>query len=405
MAQPIHIIVAPQAFKGSLDAPDVAAAIAAGIRAGWPWATMPSIEIIPLADGGEGTARALVTAVGGRGSLIPVKVRGPLPGQHVTAQLGWIETPDGPEAVVEMAQAAGLPLVPPDERDPTRTTTAGVGDLIRAALDRGARRILVGLGGSATNDGGAGMAVGLGARLLAADGNEIPPWGGALARLDHIDLSGLDPRLAQSEAGAAPVEIIGLTDVANPLCGPAGASAVYGPQKGATPEQVKQLDAALAHYGRIIANTVGHDVATVAGAGAAGGLGAGILAFCGPRARLERGAHVVLAAVAMPERISHAQLVITGEGRLDGQIAYGKITGELAQMARRNNIPVICVVGGLDEGYTSAYDLGASAVVVAADGPRTLADSMEHAGSLITGAVARALRLWQASPKASSADR
>jgi glycerate 2-kinase len=391
MEQPIHIIVAPQAFKGSLEAPDVAAAIAAGIRAGWPWATMPTIEIVPLADGGEGTARALVTAVGGRGSLIPVDVRGPLPGQQITAQLGWIEAPDGPTAVVEMAQAAGLPLVPAEERDPTRTTTAGVGDLIRAALDRGARRIMVGLGGSATNDGGAGMAVALGARLLAVDGNEIPPWGGALSLLDHIDLSKLDTRLAQ-------VEVVGLTDVTNPLCGPEGASAVYGPQKGATPEQVKQLDAALTHYARIVTNTVGRDVATVAGAGAAGGLGAGILAFCGPHARLERGAPRVLAAVEMPERLAQTQLVITGEGRLDGQIAYGKITGELAQLARRQQIPVICVAGGLDEGYTAAYDLGVSAIVVASDGPRTLAETIEHAESLITGVVARALRLWQALP-------
>ena len=392
---PTHIIVAPQAFKGSLEAPDVAAAIVAGIMAGWPWQPAPTVEVVPLADGGEGTTRALVAAAGEQGALFPVTVRGPLPGQFVTAQLGWIADDT---AVVEMALAAGLPLVPPAERDPTRTTTAGVGDLIRAALDRGARRILVGLGGSATNDGGTGMAHALGARFLAIDGKEIPPWGGVLSHLDHIDISGLDPRLAQTE-------IVGVTDVTNPLCGPTGASLVYGPQKGATDEQATMLDAALTHYGRILAHTVGHDVALVPGAGAAGGLGAGLLAFCGPQTRLERGAPLVLAAVDMPARLARAQLVFTGEGRLDGQVAYGKLTGALAQLARTHHVPTIAVVGGVGDGYAVAYELGIAAIVVAADGPRPLPEAMDHAAPLITDAVIRALRLWSAWPQAKMAAR
>lgn len=381
---PQRILIAPQAFKGSLDAAGVAAAIAAGVGAGWPWPMQPTLHLLPLADGGEGTLQALVAS--GHGTLLLRVVTGPLHGQMLTAEIGWLE--DGfPTAVVEMAQAAGLPLVPPDQHDPLSATTRGVGELIIAALDAGARRVLVALGGSATNDGGAGMAQALGARLLNATGCDLPPGGGALADLARIDCTMLDPRLAQ-------VEIIGLTDVANPLAGPEGASAIYGPQKGASPAQVAQLDAALAHYGAVITRDVGRDVAALPGAGAAGGLGAGLLAFGGPRARLAPGADFVLDALDFAARLQMADLVITGEGRIDGQIAYGKLTGCVAQRGRQAGLPVLCVAGGLAAGYEKAYDLGISAIIVASAGPQSLADAMADAPRLISGAVARALRLW-----------
>jgi glycerate kinase len=381
---PKRILVAPQAFKGSLTAPAVAEAIAAGLRAGWPWPDAPTITIQPLADGGEGTMQALMAAWGATPTIIPIEVAGPLPGQRVMASLGWLGDA-APTALVEMAQAAGLPLVAPDQLDPMRATTYGVGELIRAALDQGAQQIYVGLGGSATNDGGAGMAQALGARLLDAAGNDLPPGGGALAHLAHIDTTNLDPRLRATE-------VIGFTDVTSPLCGPTGASVIFGPQKGATPDQVRELDAALAHYVAILQRDLGADVANVPGAGAAGGLGAGLLAFAG--APLTPGAQAILDAVRIDQRLAACDLVITGEGRLDGQIAFGKITGELAVNASVSGVPLICVAGGLAPGYESAYDLGIAAIIVTADGPRPLADAMAHAPELICDAVARAVRLW-----------
>lgn len=388
MSEPssFHILIAPQAFKGSLDAAGVAAAIAAGLRQGWS-GLAPAIDQVALADGGEGTTQALVGAAGSRGMLIPVEVAGPLPGQRVVAELGWIAG-EPPTAVVEMAMAAGLPLVPSEQRDPGQTTTRGVGELIRAALDRGAGTIYVGLGGSATNDGGAGMAQALGARLFDADGVELPPGGAELARLARIDPAGLDPRLQA-------VTISGITDVTNPLCGTTGASAIYGPQKGATPAQVNALDAALRHYAAILVRDLGRDVAEIPGAGAAGGLGAGLLAFGGPRTTLERGAEAVLRAVEIDQRLAWADLVITGEGQVDEQIAFGKITGTLATRAHMHGLPVWCVAGGLGAGHARAYELGVNAIIVAADGPRNLADAMAHAATLIAEAVARAVRLWQ----------
>lgn len=389
--RPMRVIIAPQAFKGSLTAAEVAEAIAAGIRDGWPWSVPPEIEQIPLADGGEGTAATLVTAAGEHGTLIPVMVRGPLPNQHISATLGWLDD-ETPTAVVEMAQAAGITLIPAERRDPTLTSTVGVGDLVRVALDRGARRIWVGLGGSGTNDGGAGMAQALGAQLLDANNRELPPGGAALMDLAHIDITHLDPRLRNTE-------IVGITDVINPLCGPEGASAIYGPQKGATPEHVAALDSALAQFARCIEHDLDRDIANIPGAGAAGGLGAGLLAFTD--AHLAHGAEFLLDAVHLTERMANADLLITGEGRLDGQVAYGKLTGTIARHAKAQGIPAICVAGGVAEGYAQVYDLGITAVIVAADGPRSLDDAMTHAAQLIRDAVARAFRFWQALPRES----
>ena len=390
-AASLRVLIAPQAFKGSLEAAEVAQAIAVGVRTGWPWSTPPTITLLPLADGGEGTLHALVTAAGPRGSLRTHTVTGPFHGQSITAEVGWLD--DGyPTAIIEMAQVAGLPLIPPDQRDPTHTTTYGVGELLLAAVADGARRILVALGGSGTNDGGAGMAQALGVRLLDAQGDPLSCGGGALAQLAQIDSSQLDPRLAQ-------VEIIGLTDVTNPLCGPQGASAIYGPQKGATAAQVTELDAALANYAAMIVRDIGRVVADIPGAGAAGGLGAGLLAFGGSQVRLAGGADFVLAATDFDAHLHQTDLFFTGEGRIDAQIAFGKLTGAVAIRAQQSHVPTLCVVGGLASGYEQAYALGITAIIVATDGPQTLPEAMARAPHLIADSVARALRLWGNPPR------
>src|SRR5215467_753676 len=259
----MRILIAPQSLKGSLTAAEAGQAIAQGVRAVYPQA---EIEIVPVADGGEGTVQALVDATGGE--IVQQKVTGPL-GEPVLAFFGLLG--DGRTAAIEMAASSGLPLVPPERRDPRITTTYGVGELILAALDRGRRHFIIGIGGSATNDGGAGMAQALGASLLTEDGKEIAPGGAALMTLERISTARFDARLQQCTIEVA-------SDVNNPLCGPAGASAVYGPQKGATPAMVAQLDAALAHYSEIIERDLGQFVRDIPGAGAAGGLGAGLIA-------------------------------------------------------------------------------------------------------------------------------
>jgi glycerate kinase len=384
----MKIVAAPQALKGSLAASEVGNAIAAGIHAVAPDA---DVVILPVADGGEGTVAALVAATGGR--TVTARVTGPL-GEAVDAAFGLLGTTaftgsaamrEGDQgAVIEMAAASGLPLVPLERRDPRVTATRGTGELIRAALDAGARRILVGIGGSATNDGGAGMAQALGARLLDAGGRELPPGGAALAHLASIDATGLDPRLADCE-------VIVASDVTNPLCGPQGASAVYGPQKGATPAMVSELDAALAHYAAILRRDLGADVAEVPGAGAAGGLGAGLLAFL--HARLRPGAALVLEAVGFERALAGAALVFTAEGRLDDQTAYGKAVGAVAAAAQRHGVPAIVLAGGLGAGYEALYARGVSAVVPLPDGPLTLAESMARASELVAAAAERTLRL------------
>ncbi len=341
------MIVAPQSFKGSADAVAVASAIARGIRRAWPSAL---IEEMPLADGGEGTVRALVTAT--NGAVRRSRVHDPI-GREIDAEWGVLG--DGTTAVVEMAAASGLPLLQPRERDARITSTRGTGELILAAAASGAHRIVIGIGGSATNDGGAGMARAFGYRFLDREGNELPEGGAALARLGRID-GQTDPRLVRPSIEVA-------CDVRNPLLGPEGASAVYGPQKGATPEIVRELDAALARYADVVEAFVGRPIRDVPGAGAAGGLGAGLLAFLD--ARLVSGAELVLRAVGFAERIAGADLVVTGEGRLDRQSGYGKLTGAVTAAARHAGVPVIAVTGGLGEGHEA---LGFDAIAVASEG-------------------------------------
>jgi glycerate 2-kinase len=377
----MKFVVAPQALKGSLDAPAVGAAIATGLRRVLPAA---DLAVLPIADGGEGTLDALVAATGGQ--LRQARVTGPL-GEPVEARFGLLgsrETDDGATAIIEMAAASGLPLVPEARRDPRVTTTYGTGELMLAALDAGARHLLIGIGGSATNDGGAGMAQALGVRLLDTAGNELPRGGAALAHLARIDPTWLDARLRG-------VDVTVLSDVDNPLCGPRGASAIYGPQKGATPAMVAELDAALAHYAAVLRRDLGADVADLPGAGAAGGLGAGLMALLG--ARLRPGAEAVLGAIGLAGHLAGAALVFTAEGRVDEQTAMGKSVGAVARLARERAIPVIVLAGSLGSGYAALYSSGVHAVVPLADGPRTLAESMAHAAELTADAAERALRL------------
>jgi len=374
----MRIIVAPDSFKGSASALQVAQAMERGVHAVFPHA---EVVKVPIADGGEGTVAALLDATGG--SPRTSRVRGPL-GEPVEA--GWGLLGDGLTAVIEMAAASGLPLVPPGRRDPRLTTTWGTGELVRAALDEGLRRLVLGIGGSATNDGGAGLARALGARFLDAQGRELAEGGAALDRLARIDLAGLDPRLAD-------VELLVACDVDNPLTGPRGASAVYGPQKGATPEMVSELDAALASYAALARAATGRDVAGLPGAGAAGGLGAGLLFFT--PARLRPGVELVLEATGFDRLLAGASLVLTGEGRTDAQTAMGKAPMGVAAAARRLGVPVICLSGGLGDGADQLLSHGIDALASVVPGPMALEEAMRRGEPLIEAAAARVCRLLQ----------
>ena len=339
-----RVVIAPQSFKGSADAVAVASAIARGIRRVWPRAQC--VEL-PLADGGEGTALALVRAT--RGEMRQARVHDPL-GREIDAQWGVLG--DGTTAVLEMAAASGLPLLQEEERDPRVTSTRGTGELILAAAASGAQRIVIGIGGSATNDGGAGMARAFGYRFFDAAGQDLPEGGVALARLARIE-GQTDPRLVRPAIDVA-------CDVRNPLLGPEGATAVYGPQKGATPEIQRQLEAALTRYADVVEAFVGRDVRSVPGAGAAGGLGAGLIAFLD--ARLVSGSALVLDAVSFDKRLVGADLVVTGEGRIDGQSVYGKLTHAVTIAAKRRGVPVVAVAGILGPGQQTMRDAGVEAI-------------------------------------------
>ena len=372
----MRVVIAPDSFKGSLSAQAAAEAMARGVGAVFPEA---ELRLVPIADGGEGTVDALVTATAGR--FCEARVAGPL-GEPVVARWGVLG--DGTTAVIEMAAASGLSLVAPGARDPRAAGTRGTGELMRAALDAGLRRLVIGIGGSATNDGGSGMARALGIRFLDVDDRELPEGGAALARLERIDLGGADPRLAGAE-------ILVACDVDNPLTGPRGASAVYGPQKGATPEMVAELDLALARYARVGAIATGREVASIPGAGAAGGLGAGLLLFT--QARLQPGVEIVLEATGFDALVEGAALVLTGEGRTDLQTAMGKAPVGVAAVARRHGVPVICLSGGLGAGADEVLARGVDALAGMVPEPMALEDAMRGAGALLEAAAARACRL------------
>ncbi len=376
----MRVVIAPQALKGSLTAEEVGQAIALGVQAVYPQA---HVDIVPVADGGEGTVQALVDATGGE--LVWQTVTGPL-GTPVSAFFGLLG--DGRTAAIEMAASSGLPLVPQAQRNPLLTTTYGVGELLLAAIERGCRHFIIGIGGSATNDGGAGMAQALGASLLTEHGTPIARGGAALTTLSHISLERLDPRLQDCTFEVA-------CDVTNPLCGPTGASAVYGPQKGATPKMVQQLDVALDHYAQILESDLGQSVRDIPGAGAAGGLGAGLIAFL--HATLRLGAQLVLEAVKLERYVRAADLVITAEGQIDEQTAYGKSVGAVATLAKRYGLPVLALAGGLGNDYQKVYGLGVDGITVLPSGPMTLPYAMEHAAILATDATERMLRLLHVS--------
>ncbi len=375
----MRIVVAPDSYKGSVSALAVAEAMARGVLRVYPDA---DVRKVPIADGGEGTVEALVAATDGE--LRRSTVSGPL-GEPVEAVWGVLG--DRRTAVIEMAASSGLTLVATGRRDARTASTYGTGQLIGAALDAGLRRIIIGIGGSATNDGGAGMARALGVRFLNARGQALPDGGAALAGLERIELGALDARLGDCEITVA-------CDVDNPLCGARGASAVFGPQKGATLADVAELDAALAHYADCARRTTGRDVAGLPGAGAAGGLGAGLLFFT--PARLMPGVDIVLDAVGFAALVHDALFVITGEGRTDFQTAFGKAPVGVAKVAKRDGVPVFCLSGGLGEGADDVLAHGIDAVLSICDRPLALDECLRDAPQLIEAGATRLCRIFRA---------
>ena len=341
----MKIVIAPDSFKESLTALEVANAIETGFKRIFPNAEYVKL---PMADGGEGTVQSLVDAT--RGRLIEAEVTAPL-GNQVKSFFGL--SGDGKTAIIEMAAASGLHLVPMDKRNPCHTTSFGTGELIKQALDLGVQHIILGIGGSATNDGGAGMLQALGLRLLDKNGQSIGFGGTALSNLAEIQLADLDPRLQH-------VQIEVACDVNNPLCGERGASAIFGPQKGATPEMVKELDAALAHLAEIAERDCGKQIKEQPGAGAAGGMGGGLLLL--PNVQLKAGVQIVLDNLKFAEQVKDADLVITGEGRMDAQSILGKTPIGVARTAKQFNRPVIAIAGCLREDYEVVYEHGIDAV-------------------------------------------
>ena len=374
----MKIVIAPDSFKESLTALEVAEAIEAGLKK-----VLPDAEYVkvPMADGGEGTVQSLVDATEGR--LISAEVCAPL-GNKVKAEFGL--SGDGRTAIIEMAAASGLHLVPPEARNPLRTTSYGTGELICAALDEGVEKIIVGIGGSATNDGGAGMLQALGALLLDAHHQPIGAGRGCLQDLAAIDLSGLDKRLAG-------VEIVVACDVDNPMCGEKGASAVFGPQKGATPEMVQALDSGLQHFADIAARDLGLDIQSPAGAGAAGVMGGGVLLL--PDARLQAGVQIVMEAVKLAEKVQDADLVITGEGRMDAQSVHGKTPIGVAHTAKAFGKPVIAIVGCLREDYEVVYAQGIDAVFTIIRQLGSLEEILQHGRDNLVSAAQNVARIYQ----------
>jgi glycerate kinase len=386
----LTVLIAPSGFKESLSAEEAADRIAEGVND-----TMPGARVIklPMADGGEGFTQALVNATGGH--TCPVRVTGPV-GQPVQAFFGLLGGRGPRTAVVEMAAAAGLRLVPRDQRNPMRTTSFGVGQLIRAALDAGAQRVLLGCGDSGINDGGAGMAQALGARLLDAQGRELGAGGGELLRLHRIDLGGLDPRLARVQLDAA-------VNWHNVLLGPRGVARVFGPQKGATPEQVVLLEQALANWAAALQRATGQAWGTQPGSGASGGLGSGFAALLG--GRLHPRFDIVMQYLELDRLIAEADLVITAEGSLDDQTPFGKVPAEVASRAKKRGLPVIALTGTLGQGVEINLKHGIDAFASMLSRPCTLEQAIADAGRLLRCSAADMLRMVSVGMKLSRAPR
>jgi len=374
---PLRVLIAPAPLKECLTAGEAARALAEGARRAGAQPTE-----LPLADGGRGTTECLVGALGGR--IVPVRVAGPL-GESVAAALGLLA--DGRTAVFEMASASGLALVPPERRNAMLATTRGTGELLRAALQAGAQRIFMGIGDSATSDGGAGLAQALGFRLLDARGRDIGPGAAGLAHLARIDPSGADARLAEAEVAVA-------CDVDNPLLGPRGAARVFSPQKGAAPPQVEEIEAALARLADVIEHDLGADVRPLAGGGAAGGLGAGAVAFL--KARLVRGAEWVLDAVNIGRRLAEADLVLTAEGRFDAQSLAGKAPMAVARRAAAAGVPCIVIPGSVGPGHEPALAEGVTRIFPLVRENVTLPRAMAQAAELLAGRAEEAVARFAA---------
>lgn len=373
----MKIGIATDSFKGSLTALEAATCIEIGLKR-----VLHPLTVIkvPMADGGEGTVQAIIEATGGR--WVTRSVHDPL-GRKIKTRFGI--TGDGKTATLEMASASGLVLLDPAERNPMITSTFGTGEMIKHALNMGVRKILIGIGGSATNDGGTGMARALGVRFLDASGKKLPEGGGSLLKLAKIDLTGLDPRLKKVSVEVA-------CDVDNPLTGPRGASTVYGPQKGATPAMVRELDACLKQFATIVRKETGIRILTVPGSGAAGGLGAGLMAFL--TGQLRPGVDIVIDSVGLKKKLKGCDLVITGEGRMDGQTVFGKTPAGVARVAGELGIPVIAISGSLGDGVRKVNSIGIDAFFSAlkapvpekelpAKGPAMLTDCAEQVARLI----------------------
>jgi glycerate 2-kinase len=371
----MKIIIAPQGFKGSLKAYEAAEAMARGVKAARPDA---EIVLLPISDGGEGTVRAMVTATGGR--MFTAKVSGPL-GDEVEAAWGILD--DNTTAVIEMAAASGLNLVSKDRVDPMAASTYGTGELIHAALEKGCRKLIIGLGDSATTDGGTGMAAALGIKLLDKEGQPIPRGGGGLLSLKHIDNSGRYRPVASST-------ITGACDVTNPLYGREGSAYVYGPQKGATLQMIEQLDAGLRNLAQVIEKDIGVKIGEMPGAGAAGGLGGGLVAFLG--ASLKPGIDIILDGIHFEEHLANADVVLTGEGRIDHQTPRGKTVAGIARRTKGTGKPVIAFAGELGAGYEDVYGAGITQAVGIMPPGVSKEEAMRHAASFLAVAVEKAVR-------------
>ena len=378
----MKFVAAPNAYKGSLTATEAAIAMEAGIRR-----ILPDADVVqvPVADGGDGLVDVAVKAL--NGEMRSLKVTGPR-NSPVEANFCFVESLD--LVTVEMALASGLALLPDDLQDPTLTTTFGTGELIKAGLNLGVSRINVGIGGSATNDGGMGMAQALGVRFLDKEGRELPGIGGSLASIAKIDISGLDPRIEETTFEA-------VCDVENTLFGPEGAAFVYGPQKGATPEQVEELDKGLENLAELIQKDMGIDVANMPGAGAAGGLGCGLHTFLG--AKLCKGIDLMFDLVGLPEKLSGADLALTGEGQIDYQTVFGKAPGGVGAAAKAQGIPCFAIAGSIGQELGDLHDFGINAVFSLCPGPMNLEESMRHSKDNVTRVTEQAIRAFLAGRK------
>ena len=375
-SRPLKILVAPNAFKESLSAIDAARAIANGVRRGLPNARVAEI---PIADGGDGTLEAVIS--GTRGRILKARVMGPL-GNKITAEYGI--TGDGKTAVIEMSRASGLALVPPVRRDPMRTTSFGTGQLIQSVLNLGVKRILLGIGGSATVDGGIGALQALGVSFVDRNGKSVGHGGAGLLAIEKIDLSHLNPGLKR-------VELLVACDVDNPLTGPKGAAAVFGPQKGATPAMVKQLDHGLARLAVLIAQTTGRQFARIPGTGAAGGIAGSFLGLLG--AKLRPGSALVFDLLKLDEIVPKMDWVITGEGQIDFQTQFGKGPGMLAKLAARHGVPVVGIAGSVADNAGKLSSKGFTALFSITNQPMDLASAMQGAPRLMERVAEQVARL------------